>query len=91
MIAFFCSSSARTSIKNLKAAACICKVAAGSSKDTSTVIKSYVPYSAFVKYAVNKGKVIKDANFGKKVPNDIINVFFANLPSLDIYTAPIGS
>ena len=75
----------RSSIRNLNAAVCICNVIAGKYNDAKIVIKSYDPYSFFVKQPVKIGNIINDVSRGKKVPIDKIKVFFISFLSLFIY------
>ena len=59
----------------------------GRNNDTSVLIKSYVPYSILVRFAVISGNVISPTNFGKNFPIAKTNVFLIKLSSLLILSS----
>ena len=74
--------------KNLKTACCICKVISGIQKLATVSVKSYNPYSNFVKQVVKIGNTIKDITFGTNCPIDRIIVFFIKSLFLLIISSP---
>ena len=51
----------------------------GKSSDINVFIKSYVPYSLFVRQAVTMGRVTIEISLGKNLPNPKMNVFLINI------------